>query len=345
MKRQSRIIVEVKRDNFTIKAAGAADYPAIIRLFESSLGSEGGVPSIEFWKWKHEANPFGPSPTILMYDGDALVGLRTFMYWAWEQNGEAFKSLRCVDTATHPDYRGKGIFKKLTLLLVEKSKEENLADFIFNTPNQMSMPGYLKMGWEPAGQTNLFIKPGFRFFKKKFFGQPSAELPVELPFYNWTEAEIAPLISAYRMQHSGVLSTPYDSSYFRWRYARVPGLPYGNWLKKDESGNISAIFFFRIKETNGIRELRILDVLWADQSGLDAATGGFGEMSRHFQTEATSILKDPVLPTTFYLKNGFLPLKKRGLHITKKRLLNEAIYQKLDPDTHWNLSAGVVELF
>lgn len=338
-------MAEIKSDSFIIKPATPAEYPAIIQLFELSLGNEGGIPSIEFWKWKHEANPFGQSPTILMYDGATLAGLRTFMFWNWELEGKNYKSLRCVDTATHPDYRGKGIFKKLTLQLVEESKKKALADFIFNTPNQMSAPGYLKMGWETAGQTNLFLKPNSRIFKKKLFGYHSEKLPAQLPFTEWTSQAIEPLLMAFRNQHHTVLSTRYTTDYLYWRYRQAPDIQYGNWLKKDASGHISAIFFFRIKETKGLRELRILDAVWSDNSGLKAIMSGIRQTGKQFKTEATSILKDPILPTTFYLKNGFFPFSKKGLLVTKKKLSNESIYQKLQPDTNWNLSAGVIELF
>src|SRR5690606_36927640 len=64
---------------------------------------------------------------------------------------------------------GKGIFKKLTLALVEFCKERQ-DHFVFNTPNEQSKPGYLKMGWEEAGRLpiSLTVLRPFRLIRNLF---------------------------------------------------------------------------------------------------------------------------------------------------------------------------------
>jgi GNAT superfamily N-acetyltransferase len=57
-----------------------------------------------------------------------------------------------------PDYQGRGIFTRLTLHAIDELAREGVA-FVFNTPNDQSRPGYLKMGWEVVGQLPTLVRP------------------------------------------------------------------------------------------------------------------------------------------------------------------------------------------
>ncbi|HXK17608.1 MAG TPA: GNAT family N-acetyltransferase, partial [Polyangiaceae bacterium] len=145
---------------YQIRPGSDADIPAVIELMRLALG-EGKIPRTrEFWTWKHRNNPFGSSPMWLATQGDAVIGVRLFMRWRWQFAGgrDSLQAVRAVDTATHPDWQGKGIFKRLTLGLVDDMTRAGTA-FVFNTPNQQSRPGYLKMGWQQVGRVSLWIKP------------------------------------------------------------------------------------------------------------------------------------------------------------------------------------------
>jgi GNAT superfamily N-acetyltransferase len=141
-----------------IRAGTAADTDRILELVRLSLG-EGTIPrEREYWEWKHHRNPFGESPVLLAEAGGELVGLRVFMRWEWDAGGERLRAVRAVDTATHPAWQGKGIFSRLTKRLLEEMRREG-THFVFNTPNEKSRPGYLKMGWGAVGRVNLWIRP------------------------------------------------------------------------------------------------------------------------------------------------------------------------------------------
>ena len=81
-----------------------------------------------------------------------IAGYRTFLRWEFEDgHGQVHRAVRAVDTATHPDFQGRGVFRTLTLAAVEAMTAEGV-DFVFNTPNDKSRPGYLKMGWHEVGR-------------------------------------------------------------------------------------------------------------------------------------------------------------------------------------------------
>ena len=118
----------------TIRKASGEDVAAIVSLLRLSLGEALMPKSEAFWKWKHCDNPFGASPVLLAFENNELIGVRAFMRWEWTRNGKTVKAVRAVDTATHPRHQGKGVFKKLTLSLLNEHKNSDIC-FVFNTPN------------------------------------------------------------------------------------------------------------------------------------------------------------------------------------------------------------------
>jgi len=111
-----------------------------------------------FFEWKHDANPFGRSPMWVACDGDRVVGFRTFLRWEFIVDGRCVRAVRAVDTATDPDYQGRGIFTHLTRAALDELRDEGV-EMVFNTPNANSLPGYLKMGWLIVGHLPVSIMP------------------------------------------------------------------------------------------------------------------------------------------------------------------------------------------
>ena len=104
-------------DELTIRRAGPEDREAIITLARASLGWKEGDPNEAFFAWKHDENAFGTSPAWLSVAPDGrIAGLRVFLRWRFRTpQGQTLSAVRAVDTATHPDFQGRGIFTTLTL--------------------------------------------------------------------------------------------------------------------------------------------------------------------------------------------------------------------------------------
>ena len=128
-------------DGLTIRRAEPGDRKGILALLAASLGRDGSDPRYEqLYAWKHEQNAFGRSPAWVACDGERLAGVRILMPWEFRRGAVTVRAVRAVDTATHPDYQGRGIFTRLTLHAIDELREEGV-DFVFNTPNDQSRPG------------------------------------------------------------------------------------------------------------------------------------------------------------------------------------------------------------
>jgi GNAT superfamily N-acetyltransferase len=215
-----------------IREAIESDIPTIVDLLKHSLGESLMPKSERYWRWKHVDNPFGVSPVLLCWEEGKLIGVRAFMRWEWRNDGQVYRALRAVDTATHPDHQGKGIFKKLTLSLIDYCKRHG-DHFIFNTPNQQSRPGYLKMGWVEAGKLPVWINPQrplnmlWNYVSNKTRGDQQAGAIEYYLKHPGLEA-----LLEFHYQQSKTIVTRVSKEYLKWRYLSVPVTTYNTAGKR-----------------------------------------------------------------------------------------------------------------
>jgi len=109
-----------------------ADLDQVLSLLSVSLSNTGDQ---DWFKWKHINNPFGPSFGYVAEENNKIVGVRLFLRWNLQYENSVIRALRPVDTATKPEARGKGVFKKLTLHGLSFLNSDNNY-LVFNTPNK-----------------------------------------------------------------------------------------------------------------------------------------------------------------------------------------------------------------
>ncbi len=237
----------------TVRLAKDEDVPEIVDLLKLTLGERLMPKSEQFWRWKHVENPFGASQVLLATHREAIVGVRAFMRWEWSAGGQVYKAVRAVDTATHPDYQGKGIFRKLTLALVDQCRADG-DGFVFNTPNTKSKQGYLKMGWESTGRCRVRVRLFPRFRRKHDTDLTAYSVENVLNH----ELNTRPFVSG-----DVCTRTNYLPGYVNWRYAKNPNVKY--YAVTDHPATGSMLAFFRIKPHAFGSELRLCDVFRGKQ--------------------------------------------------------------------------------
>lgn len=197
------------------------DEPAVLALLAASLGKTLDDRYRTFFRWKHHENPFGRS---LMWVGEVegrVVGFRAFLRWRFtDPAGQRVEAVRAVDTATHPDSRGSGVFKKLTMHALDEMRPAGI-DFVFNTPNDQSRPGYLKMGWVVDGRVPVQVRPRsvaalWRMVRARAAAEPWS-LPVDVgePV---TDLDGGLLAAPPTARSSTSLTTDRTAEFLLWRY-------------------------------------------------------------------------------------------------------------------------------
>lgn len=322
----------------TIRPATEQDLPLMLQLSKESLGEIEGMRTEEYWRWKHVHNPFGNSPVLLAFEGEKLIGLRAFMNWRFRYQGKSIQAYRAVDTATHPDHRGQGIFSKLSLALIEQLKEREPA-VIFNTPNSKSMPGYLKMGWKTVGKTRLMVKllPYNIILNRFSTPAPKENIPPRFP-------EDMAWILNHRMEaQRDLVLTDYSLQYLQWRYQDIPVVKYHVHVVRDK-GSVCVIVY-RMKSSPKVNELRLTEVFYDGPQCQPVIRRAIHELADLNKPDVITVLADPAGKFASLLPFGFIRADKYGLTITCRKINDEGLETLAMNQQVWGFSAGTLELF
>ena len=311
-----------------IREANETDISEIVKVLKASLGEDQIELSEKVWQYKHTDNPFGKSIVLIAVENEKIIGVRAFMRWEWEYASKKYKALRAVDTATHPEHQGKGIFKKLTLKAVDLAKLNN-DNFIFNTPNDQSRPGYLKMGWKQVGKVYVGLKPSLSFLNPRKSQQAYSikknisQTEIEVLCTNWNKT----------LEAKSGLFTPKSAEMLRWRYEENPLQSYEVIAGK---GYYLAAY---IKKRGRFKEFRISEYIY-DQNLLD-------------KKELNKIIKKIISKFSCHLISfspSLLDLNAKKGNLGPMLTFNALNMSNKENDftlkiSNWNNSLGDLELF
>jgi hypothetical protein len=286
--------------------------------------------------WKHRDNPFGSSPGWVAADEEGVVGVRLFLRWGFQLGDRAVRAVRAVDTATHPRARGLGVFRTLTLHGVEEMTSQGV-DWVFNTPNEQSMKGYLSMGWLRMGRLPVILRPaGVRVAPRL----AAARVPADL----WSvptsvgedagavvaeTAELADLLASQPPASRGVRSA-HTPAYLQWRYGAGP-VGYRALLAGSSLGD--GVVFFRLRRRGPATEAAIADIVVP--AGDVRLAGRLGRRVLEASEADYAIAIGSTRP------RGWLQLPRTGPVLTWRALADPAA----PPIRQWELSTGDIELF
>ena len=310
-----------------IRPAEPADRAEVLALLQRSMHRTDDPRFAELYRWKHDDNPFGASPTWVAVADGRVVAVRAFMRWEFVRDGVVLRAVRAVDTATDPEYQGKGLFTALTLHGLEQMKADGV-DFVFNTPNAQSLPGYLKMGWREVGRLPAAVRPigmgGLARMARARVpsGHWSENLDVGVPFAEWLDGHPVPAPTPTPVRS---LSTNVTEAYLRWRF----GSSLLSYRALESDGGAVVV---RMRRRGPAEELLLVESLGVETSVADrlalraARAAGADYVLRLGNANPAS---------------GFLPLPGGGPKLTSRAVTNPGV----SPLSNWALTMGDIELF
>jgi GNAT superfamily N-acetyltransferase len=337
-------------DDYVVRPYDDADEGKVLALLDETLGvGPIGARTGEFFRWKHFANPFGHSFMLVAVSGDRIIGLRAFLRWSFQAGPRTLHAVQAVDTATHPDYQGRGVFRRLTLAALEQLRDE--VDFVFNTPNEKSLPGYLKMGWEVVGTipVSVRLRHPLRFARRvRSFGDVAGS-PVDVTV---EASEVGDVISAtsdvpdllaeMNAGRDDRISTDVSMAYLNWRYCAAPGLDY-RAVREPANGRLRGFAVFRIRSRGSLVEASVTDLFVRPRDRRCARTliraiasaVSVDHLTCHFPTGTAA--------ASAATRSGFLPTGK-GITLAVNELRTGIVP---DPASlaSWALTLGDVEVF
>jgi asparagine synthase (glutamine-hydrolysing) len=329
--------VTARSRGIELRRAAAADQPAVHQLLAAAMSFDPDDARFRWLlRWKHLENPFGESPAWVAVSDGEIVGYRAFLRWRFVGQDRSWSAVRAVDTATHPAHQGKGIFRSLTLHALEELRAEGV-DFVFNTPNDQSRPGYFRMGWQLIGQQLPWIRPvRVRSLPKIAQARTAAGYWGERTTAGTGAAEafaddgaVASLLKAADISDDRI-RTDRSPEYLRWRYP-ASHLGYRVVTLGDDVAEGAACF--RLRRRGGSLEATVDDLLVPgnDPSGRRAL---LGEIAR--QSGA-----DYLLMLGASIHDRVVPLVGQGPTLVWR----DVCHAEMPAADAWALSMGDIELF
>jgi GNAT superfamily N-acetyltransferase len=324
-----------------VRRASDDDLPAILTVAERSLGWEPGPETEAHFAWKHRENPFGASPMWVAEADGRIAGFRTFLRWEFRRAEKVLRAVRAVDTATDPDFQGRGVFTTLTLAALEELRADGV-DFVFNTPNDQSRPGYLKMGWQVVGRLPVAVRPtgvggllriarartpAARGAVPTTAGAPAATVLGD-------RAVVEALLARVPAPAGPGLTTHRTPEYLHWRYG-PDALHYR--VTAGPAGFAAGAVVFHLRRRGPAIEAVICETLVAAR---DSATrrAAYSRIARETGADYLIRLRDPA---DGLLGAGFWPIPAIGPTLTSRGVATLPPAQR----GAWHLALGDIELF
>lgn len=327
------------------------DEQNVLSLLREVLGQGRAFDRSEaFWRWKHFQNPFGTS-LILVAENAQILGLRAFMRWQFRMGDSTLHAVRAVDTATHPATRRQGVFSALTKSALEQAQREGV-NLIFNTPNEQSLPGYLKLGWTYVGRPQLLVKllrplsAIARLLRDNRQSEiPTPREPTVTARSLFTHSHhLEELLRDNEAFLGDGITTARSVEFLHWRYAAIPSIRpyYVCWTGASPS---KAAAIFRLGWRGRLVEAMITELLLGE--------GGSIEIPRLVRSLRQTVSADYAVAHASQgsmhwralRADGFIPVPRVGPHLVVRQLGGPSASLAPTLLGHWRLGMGELELF
>jgi GNAT superfamily N-acetyltransferase len=246
-------------------------------LVTESFGPEMGIAYEKRYKWQFLENPAGPGIILLAYDGEKVVGQITSIPGKYVFMNNIFATAIAGEwLCVSPEYRGRGIMSQL---IQRRTKmEDDPFPFALDCPNNKSMRGFMKNGFNPmpikqlirpVKLSNCFayretprkiLKPFDKIWKKgsKIDNDESLVEEFSSPF----DKAFDELFEDTKNEN--MIRQVRNAEFLNWRYRNVPGRDYKTIVSKGEDGKLRGYIVIKLHYVHGIHVGFIMDLLSKD---------------------------------------------------------------------------------
>jgi predicted N-acetyltransferase YhbS len=308
---------------WTIRPGTPDDSAALRQLFTDVFGVE--RPESHH-HWKFDNNPAGPQILAIAEDRGRIVGQYALWPMRLTVGRETVSAAQSLDTMTHPDYRGQGMFTRLAREAMEYAKDKDV-EVLYGFPNAASYPGFVrKLDWDHTGDVARYVRllrPSAYDRVPAWAGPladaaariiptgPDADLVAGQP----TDDEVAALIEGGATD-GWTTYVRRDVNYLRWRFSVESGLEYQWVCVRTSSGAVSAAAVWGTELRSG---RAVLSELLATSPG--AAAAALAETVRQARQSGRRELVafgqrpglEALLRRAGFVRRGGLPLIVRKL--------------------------------
>lgn len=180
--------------------------------------------------WKFLENPAGEAFGYGAWDSDRLVGFVSLTPYRVCINGEEHTASQGADTMVDAEYRGQGLFTKLTQNLLDEMNKRGWL-WRYSAPGHMSYTGYVnKLGHRLVAVLPYLVKLRPRLILKTMLrlgGKSKENIGFRMGYHSYRVRMVKEFDERFdqlweRTKNDHHISVVKSSSYLKWRYTRHP---------------------------------------------------------------------------------------------------------------------------
>lgn len=147
--------MQTKKKTWSVRESTPADAEKIHDLMATCFGLR-RPPRFEHWRYADP--PFGQSLSFIAVDGDRCIAHEALLPTRMQLGKETVLGAQSMDTMTHPDYRGQGVFVATARACFEVAAERGI-ELLYGFPNGLSLHGLLRLNWDHTGDIQQWTRP------------------------------------------------------------------------------------------------------------------------------------------------------------------------------------------
>lgn len=357
--------------SITIRKYLSGDEKLIIKLFHEVFKKYmGKTESFKHWNWEYKENPNKHLFILLAIDNDKIVGHYSVIPIKMKIKNEELIASLSLDTMTHENYRGRGIFPLLANKLYSDIGKLGVP-FTYGFPNIYSInPIIKKCGWFEIAEVPIYFLPlNFsnlikHYIKSRIFSKYIGDLlnfiinllikKYQIPS-NFKILRIKQIDKKFDELWNSIKSeikigVIRDNNYLNWRYFQKPEENYCIFAIFDNT-TLKGYIVLKIEIRYGLRIGLIIDILTVP-SKLKYEDYLINYSIFYFKKKNVDIISAIMLPHSRYfaslIHNKFLKMIK--LLLPEKiffgaRLNNDMLdMQFIKNQKNWYLTWGDIDV-
>jgi len=245
------------KDSWTCRDYQSGDENQILTLYEEVNNRE---MTLAHWTWKFAKSPFGQAMLKLMFDGNKLIGHYAVIPMNVQVEKKLVKAALSVNTMTHPDYRGHGIFAYLGEETYQVCEQKGVK-FVYGFPNSnIYQPRIEKLEWKGFGKMTVLEKElGVQTIRG--IGKRDSIYPIEK-----FDERVHSLWN--KTKDSYCVIVPRTEKFLNWRFAEHPTVKYSKFIFQGASDEVSGYIVLKIYTQGDEIKGHIVDMLCIDEEDI-----------------------------------------------------------------------------
>ncbi|MFC2004675.1 GNAT family N-acetyltransferase [Chloroflexota bacterium] len=251
------------KDSFIFRDYQRGDEYEILTLYKQVNERE---MTSAHWKWKFEENPSGKSVIKLMFDDKKLIGFYAVIPTNVQVGRNLVKAALSVNTMTHPDYRGQGIFAYLGKEAYQVCEQKGVK-FVYGFPNNNIYQSRIKkLEWKGFGKMSVLQ----RDLKIRGDVVSRAKNIHEIDKF---DVRVNSLWGKVRANYCVIV--PRTMDFLNWRFVQHPTTEYSKYIFADKVNDVVGYVVLKIYARGDEIQGHIIDMLCIDEKDVVESLLGF----------------------------------------------------------------------